>query len=256
MTGPLRSTVQFPSASPTTPREGSPLRSGDPLADSILDSIALGTYRVGDRLPAEVELAKHFGVAVATLRKSLAVLREHQVVETRRGRKGGTFILSAPFPTDQMVRDHLASRSIVDLRDYADEHATVSAGIARLACQRRSDRTIAQLRQTSARLLDASTLADQAAADSRFHLRLAAASQSSRLLAAETRLQSEICNVLWSGAGGSYAVAQAMSEHEEILRHMEAGDCDAAAAAAEEQVRRAAHRLIDAKLTHQAAQEV
>src|SRR5699024_7954391 len=75
-----------------------PFGYGDDLADQIVSAISLGSISVGERLPAEVELAAEFNVAVATLRKSLALLRDHGIVETRRGRGGGTFIVKVPFP--------------------------------------------------------------------------------------------------------------------------------------------------------------
>ena len=81
--------------------------------------------RVGERLPPEAELAGQFGIAVATLRKALAQLRAQGVVETRRGRNGGTFIVQAPFPSESTLITVLRRLSVVELRDFADEHAAV-----------------------------------------------------------------------------------------------------------------------------------
>lgn len=69
------------------------------IADRIASSISLGMLSVGERLPPEVDLAGQLGVAVATLRKGLALLRERELVVTHRGRSGGTFVVKAPFPT-------------------------------------------------------------------------------------------------------------------------------------------------------------
>ncbi|MFC7764959.1 GntR family transcriptional regulator [Leucobacter soli] len=55
------------------------------IAERIASAISLGMLAVGERLPAEIELANQFGVAVATLRKALASLRAQGIVETRRG---------------------------------------------------------------------------------------------------------------------------------------------------------------------------
>ncbi|QUY63721.1 GntR family transcriptional regulator [Gulosibacter molinativorax] len=102
---------------PTFRGNAAPFAFGDPLADQIVSGIALGSIAVGERLPTEIELAAEFGVAVATLRKSLAVLRENGIVETRRGRGGGTFVVRVPFPSDEQVREYLANLTIVQIRD-------------------------------------------------------------------------------------------------------------------------------------------
>ena len=90
---------------------------GQAIADRIASSISLGMLSVGERLPTELELASQFGVAVATLRKALATLRDQGIVETRRGRSGGTFIVRAPYPRSDELRNLLANTSIVALRD-------------------------------------------------------------------------------------------------------------------------------------------
>ncbi len=54
-----------------------------------------GTYRVGDRLPPEPELAQRLGISRATLREALRALEDKGLITRRRGL--GTFI-TAPTP--------------------------------------------------------------------------------------------------------------------------------------------------------------
>lgn len=56
----------------------------------IAEEIARGTYRPGDRLPTEAELAQRFGVNRHTLRRAVASLQEAGLVRIEQGR--GTFI--------------------------------------------------------------------------------------------------------------------------------------------------------------------
>lgn len=60
------------------------------VADQIAQAIAVGTYGTGTRLPAETELAAHYGVNRHTVRRALAVLRERGLVRPARG--SGTYV--------------------------------------------------------------------------------------------------------------------------------------------------------------------
>ena len=55
-------------------------------------AIQLGLLTDGEQLPPETEFAAQLGVSAMTLREALAMLRQQGLVETRRGRTGGTFV--------------------------------------------------------------------------------------------------------------------------------------------------------------------
>jgi len=78
------------------PRRG--VDSGIPLyvriAADIEGGIAEHRHQVGDFLPNESELAKHYGVSRSTVREALNRLKEQKLVETRHGI--GTRIASLP----------------------------------------------------------------------------------------------------------------------------------------------------------------
>ena len=59
-------------------------------------AIRLGVYPLGTTLPAERDLAAILQVSRATLREAIAALREAGLVETRRGRGGGTVVTLKP----------------------------------------------------------------------------------------------------------------------------------------------------------------
>ncbi|EST39665.1 hypothetical protein N566_00680, partial [Streptomycetaceae bacterium MP113-05] len=72
-----------------------PVRAGNGFEEAleqILQVLRLGLVPVGGRLPAERELAERLGVSRVTLREVLRVLTEEGLVESRRGRYGGTFV--------------------------------------------------------------------------------------------------------------------------------------------------------------------
>ena len=60
------------------------------IAELLARQIKAGRWRQGERLPTEAELAQHLGVAVGTLRKSLALLQKQGVLERIQG--SGTYV--------------------------------------------------------------------------------------------------------------------------------------------------------------------
>jgi len=64
----------------------------------ILEAIEAGEYRVGDKLPSEMDLCDQIGVSRSSIREALNALRLVGVIETRKG--DGTFIASENWRKD------------------------------------------------------------------------------------------------------------------------------------------------------------
>ena len=62
--------------------------------ERLAQGIRLGVLADGDQLPPERELAETFGVSRMTLREAIKALRAANLVESRRGRGGGTFVVA------------------------------------------------------------------------------------------------------------------------------------------------------------------
>jgi DNA-binding FadR family transcriptional regulator len=74
-----------------------PVRGGNAFeitVSRLAQAIRLGLVAEGDRLPAERELAEKLQVSRVTLREAIRALREAGFLESRRGRAGGTFVVS------------------------------------------------------------------------------------------------------------------------------------------------------------------
>ncbi|NKX55190.1 FadR/GntR family transcriptional regulator [Arthrobacter mobilis] len=225
------------------------LERADTIAQRISTAISLGMLREGERLPAESELSEMFGVAGATLRDALASLREQGIVETRRGRSGGTFVVKAPPAARDLMRRYLAETSLAELRDLGDEHAAITAATVRLACGRADPQALDRLEQLARAQARAETPEARARADSRFHIELAVAAQSPRLLASEIRLQGEISQVLWTPLAGDFDVETTTVEHLQLVQAIRSDDPETAQRLALEHIRRNIYHLIDTKLT-------
>jgi GntR family transcriptional regulator, transcriptional repressor for pyruvate dehydrogenase complex len=64
------------------------------VSDELRAQIMAGLLRPGERLPAEPELGRMFGVSRGTVREALRVLVSQHLVETTRGVQGGSFVAS------------------------------------------------------------------------------------------------------------------------------------------------------------------
>lgn len=151
-----------------------PVRAGNGFEEAleqILQVVRLGLVPGGERLPAERELAERLGISRVTLREVLKVLQDQGLVEARRGRYGGTFVLPR---TDAGGEDELRRRiERIDVEDVLRFREVLEVGAAGLcAAHGLDDAQAARLREALARTHDA-PLADYRRLDTLLHLTLA-----------------------------------------------------------------------------------
>jgi len=221
------------------------------VARRLAQAITLGLLLDGERLPAETELASQFGVSPVTLREALAALREAGLVETRRGRRGGSFVRA---PDDgeagaqaAQLTGQLRRLSLHELRDIGDHRAAVAGTAARLAAQRALPGDVATLREHVGRLRAAGTLSERRRADARIHIEIAAAAQSPRLTREEMTLWSEVGDLVWLPVTGGL-VPGVSSEHDALIDAIEQQDGEHARRLAEQHVLAETSRLLDLRL--------
>ncbi|TFC07669.1 GntR family transcriptional regulator [Cryobacterium mannosilyticum] len=170
------------------------------VARRLTDAIILGVLTPGERLPSEQELARRFGVALITVREGLVILRDAGLVETRRGRGGGSFVIKADAPHGTLLQARLRGLAQVELSDLAVYFSTIAEGCAERAALRAS---AADAERLHAWLLhaDFSTTAGARTNAGGFYLELAVLSQSARLVREQIRLQAEFGPLLLLGLG-------------------------------------------------------
>lgn len=168
------------------------------VARRIADGIALGVLAPGDRLPGEAELGRRFGVAVLTVREGLGILRKQELIRTRRGREGGSFVMPPASAAADPTAARLAALSQVELADAAVYGAAILSAAAERAARTCTD---ADARELSGALDEAAfaTTADARVTQSGFLLELALRSQSPRLVREQIRVQAEIGPILLVG---------------------------------------------------------
>jgi DNA-binding FadR family transcriptional regulator len=163
----------------------------------LTQAIRMGLISDGEQLPSENQLAGSLGVSTVTLREALAALREQGLVETRRGRGGGTFVVTPAEHLPEELADRLGAFSPQQLRDIGDIRAAIAGSAARLAAERALPAEQARLREQWAILRDAPSVGDRRRADTRLRVEVAAAAQSPRLAQGTIRLIAEVGDLLW-----------------------------------------------------------
>ena len=215
------------------------------VARRLSDAIALGLLPDATQLPSESDLAARFGVATVTVREALTTLRHRGLVETRRGRGGGSFVTAPPDPAAAALLDRLAEVSPRDLRDLADHYAALAGTSARLAAERAGADDLARLEEAMKDLDNAATARERRRAEGQYHVEVAAAAQSARLTREEIRLQGEVGPLLWLALEDSGPHETACAQHRALTRAIARGHQDRARALAEEHVAEAVgHALV------------
>ena len=184
----------------------------------ILDAIDLGTYRPGDRL-VESELAERFGVSRTPIREALQRL-ETQSLLARDGRS----LIVASLDHNQMAELYVVRRALEGL----------AAGLAAQHATNEEVRILRQMVEADNELTE--NPAALARANRRFHKQIHLASHN-RYLVQQLDLVHRTMALMATtslAAQGRGAIAQ--SEHDMIVRAIEAKDSDAAGEALREHI--------------------
>jgi DNA-binding FadR family transcriptional regulator len=213
-------------------------------------AIRIGILPPGSRLPPERELAEQLGISRSTLRQALATLTTSGHLHAVRGRSGGTFVAetppvasTTPFPVER-------TRAVLDWR------MTLELGTVQLAAQRATD---AQREALLATAPDFPELGEDWAsfrrADAAFHIALAAAADSDRMLAAMTRMQGELSDLLASVAPTGTTREVCIEQHCAVAKAIAVGDAASARDAMREHLE-TTEQLLGRRINGNSAQDV
>lgn len=186
-------------------------------------AIRLGVYPSGEVLPPERDLAVRLEVSRATLREAIAALRAAGLVETHRGRGGGSVVSYLPVaPTTGELVD-LADRAGA-LTDTLVFRRVVEPGAAHLAASRRLSPTQRRhLREAHAALAAAEDPTAHRQADSRFHLTIATVTDSALVTEAVARVQADLHDLLSAIPVLGVNIAHSNEQHASLLAAILAG---------------------------------
>jgi GntR family transcriptional regulator, transcriptional repressor for pyruvate dehydrogenase complex len=203
----------------------------DEITDRLITAIAIGEYLPGARLPVERDLAASLGAGRMTVRAAFARLLERGLIETRRGRGGGSYVLdqwpeSSTEAVGRTLRAHLD-----ELRDRCDALCRIQGTVCRAAAESRSDDDVAVLkaRFEAYRTAESGLAAQQA--DSEFHLAIMDAAHNDVLKQILLDLKATVSIGAPAHVWGEPTTMRsmelrAMREHEQLLRAIADGRGD------------------------------
>jgi GntR family transcriptional repressor for pyruvate dehydrogenase complex len=190
----------------------------------LATAIRLGVYPRGSALPAERELADRLQVSRATLREAMVALRQAGLVETTRGRGGGTVVTLKPSTPSARAVARIDATRRTDWLDALDFRRIVEPGAAALAAARPLDGVrLAQLERAHADVASARKPAEHRQADSRFHLTVAALTESPRVVEAVTSVQATLHEMLMAIPVLGTNIAHSDRQHASLVRAIKAG---------------------------------
>jgi GntR family transcriptional regulator, transcriptional repressor for pyruvate dehydrogenase complex len=225
------------------------VRAHEYVADQLRRQIMLHMVPAGHALLPERELARVFRVGRETVQRAIRLLVEDGLVEKRRGRSGGTFVLDVA--GDPQWADAVFAR----LR--ANRHETLEALAYRLemepaavaeACRRRTQRNVEAIRRASRRLAAATTEPQMMRHDTEFHLAVARASRNRYFIEGIERVRVVLNDAILVLPGSPLWLERTQREHAAIAAAIEAADPRAGRRAARVHVShtdRSIHALLD-----------
>jgi DNA-binding FadR family transcriptional regulator len=210
----------------------------DQVAQTILERIAGGELRPGQRLPSQRELAQTLGVGLAVVREAVQRLEALNIIETTHG--SGTVV--RPFRWVPLIYDpslFVIAVQRIGVRDLWETRRLIEGQIFRLAVQRATDRDLAALADILAQAKTQPAKYElHRMLNREFHLTLARASQNivlEDLLAplldvqvdhAEQRFTAELSHEAWEAHYLLYDVVATRDlsrADDAIERHFQVG---------------------------------
>jgi GntR family transcriptional repressor for pyruvate dehydrogenase complex len=203
--------------------------------EQVATAIRLGVYPLGTTLPPERELASMLQVSRATLREAMAALREAGLVETRRGRGGGTVVTLKPRTPSARAAARISTQRRADWLDALEFRRIVEPGAAYLAAAAQLDQTArGQLERALADVAGARKPAQHRQADSRFHLTVASLSGSARTVEAVTSVQATVHEMLLAIPVLGANIAHSDRQHAALVKAILGGRAERARTVMEE----------------------
>jgi GntR family transcriptional repressor for pyruvate dehydrogenase complex len=207
----------------------------------LIDAIRSGYFVVGEKLPSERELATELAVSLPVVREALDVLEDAGLVEVRRGRSGGTTLVSLVGIPELLAE--LQGDAPEALEELLEARRVIEHEACSLAARRAQPHQLAALQAIVTEALAArNDLEELAELTVRYHVRVAALSGNAVLaeltrmianrmavagLRAGARLtpsaHARICEVMNElvdamGRNDAQAIGALVDEHLEIVR--------------------------------------
>ena len=196
----------------------------DQIVDRMVTAVALGVYVPGQRLPSERDLSEMLQVSRTGVREALHRLAEAGYVEVRRGRQGGSFVLSGWGPNSaEMVGRHLLP-NWDRFEALFDARRLIEPLIARTAAERRTRTDVRAIRKALDLYRQAGDREASRQADEQLHRSVGEASHNPVLLGISTQIRSRVSLNLGAEPYTEKVRKKAALQHEALADAIDVGD--------------------------------
>jgi DNA-binding FadR family transcriptional regulator len=174
-------------------------------------AIRLGLLPAGSRLPSERDLAEQLGISRSTLREAITTLVQSGHLVSARGRTGGTFVAERPplAERDKPLGDE--AWAALDYRVAVETGATV------LAAERAAAEDLERLSDLVGQMAAATEFEEYRRADVRFHIGVAEAAKSPRLVRAMTEVQGQMSDLIALIPHPERVLTRSNAQHERLV---------------------------------------
>jgi DNA-binding FadR family transcriptional regulator len=209
------------------------------LQQAILD----GTYAYGARLPAERELATHFGASRSTVREALRRLEERRLLTRRIG--SGTFVNYRPSPDGSYIAELTSPLELIEVR------LALEPRIARLAAVNATARDLDRMAEALERVEAAGE--DREAfsnADGHFHLLMAECTRNPLMVWLYQQINDVRSHAQWNSMKIKILTPKRIGEynrqHRQLYEALRSRDVDGAVGTIEKHLENARQDLVGA----------
>jgi GntR family transcriptional repressor for pyruvate dehydrogenase complex len=203
------------------------MRVSEEIIGQVRDLITSGRLKVGDRLPAERELAKILQVGRSTVREAIRALESLGVLQARPGE--GTFLVANPAEQRPDLFNVDLFKSWDNQRRLFEVRIVIEPDLAALAARRATPDQIQRMREI---LDDQDQLIQQGdngiKADTGFHFLVAEAANNDILLRIMDGLMDRLQETRAVSLSKGGRPVRSLRQHRAILRAIETRDADAA----------------------------
>ncbi len=213
------------------------------IASRLQQAILDGTYAYGARLPAERELASHFGASRSTVREALRRLEERRLLTRRIG--SGTFVNYRPSPDGSYIAELSSPLELIEVR------MAVEPRIARLAAVNATGRDLDRMAEALERVEGAGADRETfSTADGHFHLLLAECTRSPLMVWLYQQINDVRSHAQWNSMKDKILTQKRITEynrqHRQLYEALRSRDVEGAVRVIEQHLEKARQDLVGA----------
>jgi DNA-binding FadR family transcriptional regulator len=202
-----------------------PASTFEETVERLGSAIRGGLLAPGSKLPPERELARRLKISRSTLRQALTALVQSGHLVSQRGRTGGTFVAEQP-PLSEQAGEPLDQGAWAAL----DYRVAIETGAVVLAAERGDEQQFDRLEELVAKMGDElEDFGEYRRTDIRFHIGIAEAARSPRLVSAMTDVQAQMSDLIALIAHPPEVLARSNEQHGRLLKALRKGDGSQAA---------------------------